>query len=105
MARTCHRQGGKFAGSHTTIISGGDVIFDAAAEMPEVTKISLGVIKPLSRRGGSPVRVKCMEIPENDKCLRVTVAKGATVQIAYVYVGLSEARDTVRQVLEGFTAA
>lgn len=40
-----HRQGGKFGGSHTTIIPAAEIVADTAAQQDDVTNISLGVIK------------------------------------------------------------
>ena len=40
-----HRSGGKYGGSHTTVIPAAAFLTDIADQQPEVTKISLGYIK------------------------------------------------------------
>ena len=39
-----HRAGGKFTGSHTTIIEAAEIVADTAAKEKEVSKICLGMI-------------------------------------------------------------
>ena len=52
-----HRAGGKITASHTSIIDAALPIVDAAEKLPEVTKISLGIIKQVGR-GGRQRRIK-----------------------------------------------
>ncbi len=40
-----HRSGGKYTGSHTTVIPAAGLLTDIADQQPEVTKIALGYIK------------------------------------------------------------
>ncbi len=98
--RDLHRSGGKFAGSHTTVLDGCVGLVDIIAKMACVTKISLTVIENQVRKGGSPFTVKCMDVPGNDKALKVTMAKGASKQIIYVYVKDPVSRGTVRREVE-----
>ena len=45
-----HRAGGKVTGSHTSAIELAASIVDLLNKLPEVTKISLGVITPMSAK-------------------------------------------------------
>lgn len=44
-----HRAGGKITRNHTTIIEAAAGLVDRACELPEVSKISLGVIKVIGK--------------------------------------------------------
>lgn len=55
-----HRAGGKFTGSHTTIIDAALVVADTAAKQEEVSKISLGIIEAASSK---KMRLKFKPIP------------------------------------------
>lgn len=41
-----HAQGGKVNRSHTTVIDAAEIVIKTAEKLPEVSKISLGVITP-----------------------------------------------------------
>ena len=73
-----HRSGNKFAGSHTTLIDAAEALVDAAAKLPEVTKISLGEIKVIGR---GMRNIKFLEIDTGFKC----VVRGNTSR-QYIYI-------------------
>lgn len=54
-----HRAGGKITGSHTSAIELAAEIVDFLNKLPEVTKISLGVIIPMSAKSSRKI-VKIM---------------------------------------------
>ena len=91
MAR--HRAGGKITASHTSIIDAAVPIVAAAEKLPEVSKISLGIIKQVGR-GGQQRRVKYLPITGGWK---LTVRGSATVQEIFLYT--SQATST-REFLE-----
>lgn len=74
-----HRAGGKFTRSHTTLIEAAAPIVDAAQELPEVSKISLGEIKVIGR---GLRNVKFFDINGG---LRLVVRANTTRQDLYVY--------------------
>ena len=84
------RSGGKYTGSHTTIIPAAADILDGIDEMLLVTKISLGAIKNTNPRGGT-VRIHCRPLDDGIHGLKVTISKGGSLQIVRVYL-LSRAR-------------
>lgn len=98
-----HRSGGKFTGSHSTVLDGAGDVIDAAAKMLCVKKITLAIIENGVRKPSGQLKVKCMDAPNLDTCLRVTMAKGGSIQTVYVYVEKPGDRQTVRTVLEGFS--
>lgn len=44
-----HRAGGKITKNHTTVIEAAARLVDRACELPEVTKVSLGIIKVIGK--------------------------------------------------------
>ena len=88
-----HRAGGKITASHTSIIDAALPIVASAEKLPEVTKISLGIIKQVGR-GGRQRRIKFLPITGGWK---LTVRGSATVQEIFIYTG--EATST-REMLE-----
>lgn len=80
------RSGGKYTGSHTTIIPEASSILDDIAQMDFVKKISLGIIKSGNRRGGSHLRIHCRPLNDDVHGLRVTLAKGGLLQVVRVYL-------------------
>jgi hypothetical protein len=58
MSKKNHREGGKFGGTHTTLIPAAVVVADIAAKQSEVTKIVLGFIKAGLSPVGGHKRVK-----------------------------------------------
>ena len=75
---TPHRSGGKFAGSHTTLIDAAEELVDAARSLPEVTKISLGEIKVI---GKGMRNIKFIAIDSGWKC----VVRGNTSR-QYIFI-------------------
>ena len=75
-----HLSGGKFTASHTTVIQAASVPAQAAARLPCVSKISLGLIKTL--RNGPPA-IKFTD--EGPGCLLVKVRGGSSLQEVRVY--------------------
>ena len=78
-----HKSGGKITASHTTIIDAARPIVEAAEKLPEVTKISLGIIKQVGK-SGMRRRIKFLPITGGWK---LTVRGSASVQEIYVYTG------------------
>lgn len=74
-----HRAGGKFTGSHTTIIDVAEVVVDAAAKQNEVTKIVLGVIEVASSK---MIRLKIQPVQAG---LKVVVYGRISLQTIFVY--------------------
>ncbi len=82
MATKNHRSGGKFSGSHTTAIDAVITLVDKAANQPEVTKISLGLIKPGLSPAGGQRRVK---ISEEEGAILLQVRDNTSQQVVRVY--------------------
>ncbi len=101
--RDLHRAGGKFAGSHSTVLDGAVDVIDAAAKMPCVKKITLAIIENGVRKPSGQLKVKCMDAPNLDTALRVTMAKGGSIQTVYMYVEKPGDRQTLRTALEAFS--
>lgn len=74
-----HRSGGKFTGSHTTLIDATEKIVDRASELPEVTKIVLGIIKQI---GNGKRNVKFTDIPAG---LKLNIRGNTTIQEVFIY--------------------
>lgn len=74
-----HRAGKKMSKQHTTVIKAAGWIVDAALRIPEVTKVSLGVIKPA--RGGQ-LRLKLTSVHGGFK---VQVRGQSAIQMLMVY--------------------
>lgn len=74
-----HRAGGKFTGSHTTVIDKALGSIDAAAKLPCVSKIVLGLIEAV--RSKTP-RLKFNETPTG---WEVVVYSQITLQTIYIY--------------------
>lgn len=75
-----HLSGGKYTASHTTVIDAALLPAQAAARLPCVTKISLGLIKTL--RNGPPA-IKFAE--DCAGCVLVKVRGGSSIQEIRVY--------------------
>ncbi len=58
MSTKNHRLGGKFGGSHTTVIPVAGLVSDIAVSLPEVNKVVLGFIKAGLSSVGGQRRVK-----------------------------------------------
>lgn len=74
-----HRAGDKFSSSHTTVIEKAKKPIDAAAKLPSVSKIVLGLIE---QRPCKNPRLKFEEIPAGWK---ITVYSLRSIQTLYVY--------------------
>lgn len=74
-----HRAGGKYTGSHTTIIDVAEVVTDTAAKQEEVTKIVLGMIEAAPSK---KTRLKFYSIPAGWK---VVVYGRIFLQTIFVY--------------------
>jgi hypothetical protein len=61
MSTKNHRQGGKFGGSHTTVIDAAVPVVDLAHKLPSVTNISPGFITSGLRPANGKIRVKLTE--------------------------------------------
>lgn len=81
---TGHRAGGKFAGSHTTLIEETEKLVDKAVKMDEVTKVVLGPIKNMK---GLKLSLKFFEIGAGWKI--VVCGKSARQEI-FLYTGERE---------------
>ena len=80
-----HRSGGKYTGSHTTVIGEALPLLKLVERHEDIKKISIGVIKNTGRPG-SPLRFS-VRILENDiHGFRVTVSKGGVRQIFRLYL-------------------
>ncbi len=86
-----HRGGGKFAGSHSTIIHAAEAPADAAAKLAAVSKISLGRI---ARVKGSEMRLKFKETLAG---WEVTVYGRNVIQKIQIY---TTDRETTRATME-----
>lgn len=78
-----HKSGGKITTSHTSVIDAAFPIVAAAEKLPEVTKISLGIIKQAGKAGRQR-RLKFLPITGGWK---LTVRGSATVQEIFIYTG------------------
>ena len=86
--------GGKFAGSHTTVIEPAEKTIRNIERIAEVTKITLSKI---DKAGGfAPLRIKATEVPAG---FRLSVRGGTFVQEVYIYC-LDEDKETVRTQVE-----
>lgn len=76
-----HKTGRKITTNHTSIIDAAIPIVEAAERLPEVSKISLGIIKQVGKSRGQH-RIKLLPITGGWK---ITVRGSSTVQEIYVY--------------------
>jgi hypothetical protein len=86
-----HKTGKKITTSHTSIIDAAIPVVEAAEKLPEVTKISLGIIKQVGKSRGQH-RVKFQPIVGGWK---ITVRGSSTVQEIYVYTENATSTKTV----------
>lgn len=82
MSTKTTRSGGKFKGSHTTVIETAGIVADIAAQQPEVTKVTPGFIRAGLRPVGGKRRVK---ITARTTCLSLSVRENGAVQEIIVY--------------------
>ena len=76
------RSGGKFSGSHTTVIPLASIVADIAAKQPEVTKVTPGFIKAGLRSANGHQRVK---ITRKNSHILLSVRDNASHQELIVY--------------------
>lgn len=102
--RKGHRSGGKFAGSHTTVIPESEAVLDELVRLDAVTKIVLGVITSSKKSSASSqLRTKCKPLKNGVCGLEVTVSKGGSTQNFFVYVSGDHFLRKVEKVVESFT--
>ena len=89
-----HRRGGKFSGSHTTIIDAAEVVADTAAKQKEVTKIVLGVIEV------TPSKKPRLKIVSIQAGLKVVVYSNISLQTIYLYT--SDTKKTQSAIEQAF---
>jgi hypothetical protein len=77
-----HLSGGKYTASHTTVTEAAAAPARAAAALECVSKVSLGLIKPLPT---GPPAIKFLE--ESAGCLLVRVRGARSLQEVRVYTG------------------
>lgn len=82
MSRKNHRSGGKFCGSHTTLIDTAIVVADEAARQPEVTGVSPGLIKPGLNPANGQRRVK---ISEEKGAILLQIRNNTSQQTVRIY--------------------
>ena len=83
-----HKSGGKYTGSHTTVIQEALELLQLLEKSEEITKISNGVITNAGRPG-SPLRIAAKPLDANVHGLCVTVSKGAVHQTFRIYLSAS----------------
>ena len=74
-----HRAGGKFTGSHTTLIDAAEVVVDTAAKEVEVYKIVRGLIENASSK---KTRLKIQPVQAG---LKVVVYGRKSLQTIFIY--------------------
>ena len=80
------RSGGKYSGSHTTLIPAAAFVCDLIEPCEAVTKITIGFIKPGLRPAGGNKRIK---VTKNDSVIHVAVRGNISQQEFFVYPGNS----------------
>lgn len=89
------RSGGKYTGSHTTVVPAAETICDIAHALPCVTKISLGIIKAGLRSAHGNRRVK---IIDKQGAILLSIRDNNTNQEIYVYaMNLQAAKDGIKK--------
>ncbi|MGM0482356.1 MAG: DUF2103 domain-containing protein [Patescibacteria group bacterium] len=86
MAKEIKRAGGKFTRSHTSVIPVAVKMVDLLNEMPEVKKISLGIIKAGKPSGGKR-RIKIKKRPVG---FLMTVRGNNSIQEISIYTSEAE---------------
>lgn len=87
------RSGGKYNGSHTTVVPAAEIVCDIAHDLECVTKISLGIIKAGLKSAHGNRRVK---IIDKQGAILLSVRDNNTNQEVYVYAtDLKAAKDGV----------
>lgn len=78
-----HRDGGKFIGSHTTVLDTTGLIADIAAKRPEVTKINVSVMAMGKGVAGGQRRLKFSDA--GPTTILVTVRQSRSVQELWIH--------------------
>lgn len=93
------RAGGKFCGSHTTLIPAAAIVADIASASPHVTKISLGFIKAGLRSVSGKRRVK---IADDGKSILLSVRDTASHQELRIFASnLEGAKQAIAKGVHG----
>lgn len=82
MSTKTKRSGGKYTGNHTTITPTAGIICDIVDADPKVTKISLGIIKPVSSTSNGARRIK---ITDKTREILIAIRENVGVQEIHVY--------------------
>jgi len=82
MSTKTSRSGGKFQGSHTTVVPLAGVVADIAEKLPEVTKVTPGFIKAGLPSASGHRRVKIFEA---DSHVLLSIRDNTTHQELYIY--------------------
>ena len=85
-----HKSGGKITASHSTVIDAAVPIVEAAEKMPDVSKISLGIIKQAGK-GRTQRRIKFLPITGGWK---LTIRGSTSVQEIFIYSGHPDSTKT-----------
>src|SRR3989338_3491752 len=88
-----HKTGKKITTSHSSIIDAAVSVVEALEKLPEVTKISLGIIKQVGKSRGQH-RIKFLPITGGGK---IKVRGGTTIQRKYVYTNEPEKTKQILQ--------
>jgi hypothetical protein len=80
---TIKLSGLKISGKHTTVIDAAEAVVKAASKLPEVKKISLGIIRCSQTGGRSPRNIK---IKDTDAGLEIMVRGSSYVQTIWIYL-------------------
>lgn len=92
-----HLQGKKISGSHSTVIQAAVSIVETARSLDDVTKVILGIIKPVR----STAVPKSLKITDVDAGLRLKVRGPNSVQELFVYTSNPRAtEEAIRTVFE-----
>lgn len=98
------RSGGKYTGSHTTLIPAAQIACDIADALPEVAKISPGFIKAGLKSANGHRRIKLID--ENEHCILLSVRDNTSHQEVHVYVkDIQAARTAISRKLLGANIA
>jgi len=89
-----HRAGGKFGGDHTTVIGVAEPVVDEAQQIPQVSKIVLGIIKHI---GNGRTGIKFKPIQSG---LKAVIRGNGCIQKIYFYT--SEPATAQQQLQQAF---
>ncbi|HLB52078.1 hypothetical protein A3F07_03170 [candidate division WWE3 bacterium RIFCSPHIGHO2_12_FULL_38_15] len=76
-----HRSGGKYAGSHSTLMNSATTIADFLERNGDIRRISLGLIRNHSGGGGARV----LKMLDDTGCVLLVVSQGGSVQQIRIY--------------------